>query len=1389
MAAAYSSSSPYPGDLKSRHEEGGWIYQNIVTNAVSVITTKGDQASVDLGGAPEIGDSIVVGYFHTHPNPSKEPDENGVQWVSGPSPADLALTAMWEVPAFIMADVGVIAYGPGGRPHLTGPQGLPSPGSTPAPQAKTPFVLRMIDISVTGGKWEDVRKTLRESSAADRKDVQSDAGLMKWLVGLAPDVSTLVQLLNMEGYKPQVVGASQKEAQAIHDRAHGAATQENVQDGKAKAEPGKAEAGKAEAGKAEAGKAEAGKAEAGKAQQGGGGAVPGLSDAKARLKQEAKMTLLKLRRILSKKDLTKVNKKRVFGLIVAIVDNWDDHLRADLKPQPKLVKMCAAEILKITKAPLRPWFELPLQTGKVLPRIIKKMRMHLKSPRHIGVEGAKDSTLAEDQVQQRATPGAGPSEGSIGEAARQGPSGAGGALPHLGIIQQAFGSHDVSGVRAHTGSAAREAAQSMGAHAFATGNDVAFAGQTNLHTAAHEAAHIVQQRAGVQLQGNVGQVGDRYEAHADQVADAVVAGQSAEQLLNQFAGPSRSGAGSVQRQVTNVQRTGPTTNTGNTTSSDTAPAAAAPTHTVTYVSDSVDADTTLGGGSENHAFVASETGIKIGSADALTAISKGGKFEILTLNGDDGAVKAKIDLARDKYTEAKAKAQTDATAAKAADDAADAAMAEAKALLSAVTAKTPEALPPKFGDTEATKRLGWLDADPSCAAKSTVFKNGVVAKLIADTSTAVYEAMKAEAVNYLFEGTDVTLAEVAAENGVTRALDLPSVFGYGYLQAAKKATYRLGTEGEKQTAFLVDANLKGGFNKDADMEGSAQIRGGLAQAWWAARSTSSSTDLDQLIIELAVPSAGSYGSGAVRVEFDLSSAMGGTPFKKPTSYDAMGHAGYEPNPGGVWGTTAGGALEVVAPPLTISQTTTRELFTAGSVPDCHPWADLQIPAMGDGLGLTIALNGDKMLLKLGSAGFIDELGRSAGTAQVTTGLGSLSSAEIDSLNALAVDLETKLHTDYGPVVTEHFANSVRPDVVAAGDALKNAIGAALGTWADLTIPAVGGGVDLVVAREGGEMILKIGGVSLLDALISAGGYGPVSGALARLTAAEIDLISAAAGDFEALINPEYGPVVPEHFAKSAGPAIITAGATVAAALGESLAKTDSSALTDMESLRTKAKITVSFNAISRTTQPTIQAALRNEMVRQANDQISGLNELTIEKWYAARASYQGDSTFMASVDNAAKVAVVELLRQRIDAYESRARTSAARAAAARDALEIYAAGDGTTPPWPAVEVEPFTGRQAGPTDEVGFRKLHKVGIRELTKLKKTAADWDKCLTTSGNFRNNILHVDQIAGGCWEVNPTLAAVPQPPATPTQEEADEWAAYLDQLYQYVGASAVN
>jgi hypothetical protein len=176
---------------------------------------------------------------------------------------------------------------------------------------------------------------------------------------------------------------------------------------------------------------------------------------------------------------------------------------------------------------------------------------------------AARATPAETAPVQRK--GGGGDTAGVHAAADTGIAGPGGPLPFGDRIQSLFGTHDVSGVRAHTGAAAAAANASLGSTAYAKGNDIAFAGTPDLHTTAHETAHVVQQRGGVQLKGGVGEAGDPYEQNADQVADRVVAGQSAADLL-----PAAAGSGGT----TAVQRNVPPPSTGTTAPAANDPAAA-----------------------------------------------------------------------------------------------------------------------------------------------------------------------------------------------------------------------------------------------------------------------------------------------------------------------------------------------------------------------------------------------------------------------------------------------------------------------------------------------------------------------------------------------------------------------------------------------------------------------------------------------------------------------------------------------------------------------------------------------------------------------------------------------------------------------------------------------
>lgn len=154
-----------------------------------------------------------------------------------------------------------------------------------------------------------------------------------------------------------------------------------------------------------------------------------------------------------------------------------------------------------------------------------------------------------EALQLKSADGGGASQADAPSIAAAGLRGPATTLPHADRIQSLFGRHSIAGIQAHVGGAATDATATLGAHAYATGTSVAFGTQPDLHTAAHEAAHVIQQRAGVHLKGGVGEAGDRHEQHADAVADRVVRGESAEALLDQYSGSG--GAGGVQFSLVN----------------------------------------------------------------------------------------------------------------------------------------------------------------------------------------------------------------------------------------------------------------------------------------------------------------------------------------------------------------------------------------------------------------------------------------------------------------------------------------------------------------------------------------------------------------------------------------------------------------------------------------------------------------------------------------------------------------------------------------------------------------------------------------------------------------------------------------------------------------------
>lgn len=166
----------------------------------------------------------------------------------------------------------------------------------------------------------------------------------------------------------------------------------------------------------------------------------------------------------------------------------------------------------------------------------------------LGASAARAASPAGGGPQRAAVDGrAAPDARAATLAAARGVQSAAAPLPHVETIQRAFGDHDLSGVRTQTGGEAADVCDYLHARAYVVDGSVAFRGAPDLHTAAHEAAHVVQQRHGVQLRDGMGQPGDQYEQHADAVADLVVRGESAEPVLDAMTGGRAAHEPAMQR--------------------------------------------------------------------------------------------------------------------------------------------------------------------------------------------------------------------------------------------------------------------------------------------------------------------------------------------------------------------------------------------------------------------------------------------------------------------------------------------------------------------------------------------------------------------------------------------------------------------------------------------------------------------------------------------------------------------------------------------------------------------------------------------------------------------------------------------------------------------------
>lgn len=94
----------------NRHEEGGWIYLELSTGGILTRRAPaGTRSRLSLGNPPLLANHMIVGTFHTHPNPASE------GWATGPSTQDERAATFSGVPWLIRAEDGDHSTGPTSR--------------------------------------------------------------------------------------------------------------------------------------------------------------------------------------------------------------------------------------------------------------------------------------------------------------------------------------------------------------------------------------------------------------------------------------------------------------------------------------------------------------------------------------------------------------------------------------------------------------------------------------------------------------------------------------------------------------------------------------------------------------------------------------------------------------------------------------------------------------------------------------------------------------------------------------------------------------------------------------------------------------------------------------------------------------------------------------------------------------------------------------------------------------------------------------------------------------------------------------------------------------------------------------------------------------------------
>jgi hypothetical protein len=192
---------------------------------------------------------------------------------------------------------------------------------------------------------------------------------------------------------------------------------------------------------------------------------------------------------------------------------------------------------------------------------------------------------------------------------------------------------------------------------------------------------------------------------------------------------------------------------------------------------------------------------------------------------------------------------------------------------------------------------------------------------------AMRQEVTASGQKYLCLGNLVPEQIITGSNGVSRVLDLPSLFHNTYLNRQFLAAHDINNVDQ-----FLSVVREGKFEPKKDLREEAALRGKSEETWWFPSSAASAANLEKLRHELYIHQDPAYDQGAVRLDMDPGALKAARiELFKPTSFDGMmqgweGDAWWKHSEDPHWGLTKNNTYEAVMKMMSLEHFKKRTLI-------------------------------------------------------------------------------------------------------------------------------------------------------------------------------------------------------------------------------------------------------------------------------------------------------------------------------------------------------------------------------------------------------------------------------------------------------------------------------